>query len=218
MAWSFVNAATTINGAGSVVVNKPTGTLQGDIMVAQICNVTQNTAPAGAGVPTGWTALDPVGNATVGWWTGLYYKVAGASEGASYTWTAAGTLDGGIESWRGGNTTTPIDQHVGSDVGSTATPTSASVNDTNAGDEVIYFCANDSSNLMTKPTGTTQPYNTDCISSANKVLAGSGATGTGAWAITSSPCIVHTVSLNLAAAADPFPAGYFQHPRQYLRV
>lgn len=77
----------TSNSNVTLTIDKPAGTKQGDVMFAflniTIPNVTLN-------VPSGWinlqtTAIDNAGNnKDFGKYT--YYKVAGASEPASYTW------------------------------------------------------------------------------------------------------------------------------------
>ena len=94
----FVASATTnpTSPASTLTINKPTGTLEGDLMVAVMCadgNITWTG-------DTGWTEVSEQGGAP---WLRIAYKVAGASEGASYTFTASSsgnTLSGGVVTYR----------------------------------------------------------------------------------------------------------------------
>ena len=73
--------ASTLSDPFDATVNKPSGTAEGDILFAILC---WNTATIDS-VPTGWTLL---GDFTVNIDKhALYYKVAGASEPSSYTWS-----------------------------------------------------------------------------------------------------------------------------------
>lgn len=86
----------TTNGS-SLVINKPTGTQQGDIMVAFMGTSGVNATWTG---DTGWTEVADQGS---GFSLRVAYKVAGASEGASYTFTASvatGKLAGTIVAYR----------------------------------------------------------------------------------------------------------------------
>ena len=72
--------------ATTVVVTKPSGTVEGDIMIAFITADIDNTITP----PDGWAQIDTaLYTTTLESWA--YYKIAGASEGADYTWT--GTSD-----------------------------------------------------------------------------------------------------------------------------
>ncbi len=79
----------------TLVINKPTGTREGDLMVA-FMNIPSNSTWTG---DTSWTeVLDQGTNPS----TRIAYKVAGASEGASYTFTstASSTSSGTIATYR----------------------------------------------------------------------------------------------------------------------
>lgn len=79
----IAQASNSATATTTVVVNKPTGTAENDILVAFAMTSSSNTWTA----PAGWTeVLDTSGR-------GCFYKVAGASEGASYTFTLGGTSD-----------------------------------------------------------------------------------------------------------------------------
>ncbi len=91
-------ASTQLTSQGnSVVIGKPSGTLEGDLMVLT-ANAGSNSPNLSA--PAGWTTIADGGGATPS--TLVAYKVAGASEPASYTVTADKTqlLAGAILSYR----------------------------------------------------------------------------------------------------------------------
>lgn len=100
---TFIASAQTQNSTAGdlLVINKPTGTQQNDLMVAVMAsNVNKSITWTG---DTGWTEVaDQGASATLR----IAYKVAGASEGASYTFTASNTnnlLGGCILTYRGAN-------------------------------------------------------------------------------------------------------------------
>ena len=91
-------ASTQLTSQGnSVVIGKPSGTLEGDLMVLT-ANAGSNSPNLSA--PAGWTTIADGGGATPS--TLVAYKVAGASEPASYTVTTGKTqlLAGAILSYR----------------------------------------------------------------------------------------------------------------------
>jgi len=76
-------ASNSATATTTVVVDKPTGTVQNDILVAFAMTSSSNTWTA----PAGWTeVLDTSGR-------GCFYKDAGSSEGANYTFTLSGSSD-----------------------------------------------------------------------------------------------------------------------------
>lgn len=88
LAPTFVASASTQTDTAStttVTVNKPAGTVEGDLMVAVMSGGATNLARTWTG-DTGWTEVadeNAVPNLRVA------YKVAGAAEGSSYTFTAS---------------------------------------------------------------------------------------------------------------------------------
>ena len=87
----------------SMTIDKPTGTLAGYLMVATIRTSGWYSNNAG---PSGWTELQTDGSNTV-----TYYKVAGAAEPGSYTFTGpsgGGNMAGGIVSLSGVDTSDPF--------------------------------------------------------------------------------------------------------------
>lgn len=99
---------TTATGTGtSAAPSTPTGTASGDLLVAALNTGSGSTALA---PPAGWTAI-------VAAWTdsndsagATWYKVAGGSEPASYTftWTTSGDYCCSVKRFTAANTSTPI--------------------------------------------------------------------------------------------------------------
>jgi hypothetical protein len=89
----IASAVTSRTSAGTtIVIAKPTGTVENDLMIAMTCN----TGGTYTG-PAGWTEVfDSTSR-------GVFYKVAGASEGSSYTFTNSSSQlqDGFILTFRG---------------------------------------------------------------------------------------------------------------------
>jgi len=87
-------------GGWNIVVNKPTGTVDGDLMIAHFSSASSNATIA---TLAGWTLLDSDATGGNGW-SGIFYKIA-SSEGASYSWgvgDSGGTARTavGISTWR----------------------------------------------------------------------------------------------------------------------
>ena len=86
-------AARTTNGSGSgsvtgtsIVVTKPSGVADGDLLIVGMYNDDCTISS----VPSGWALVEEVENAmpTTDFWMRVYWKRA-SSEGASWTWTAS---------------------------------------------------------------------------------------------------------------------------------
>lgn len=95
------------SGTSSITLNKPTGTVSGDVLVAHIGT---SNGPA-LTTPSGWTQIPNLaGIINADQRLVSYYKVAGGSEPASYTFTTGATdgIAGGIAAYTGVDTTAPI--------------------------------------------------------------------------------------------------------------
>ncbi len=77
--------------SSSTVINKPTGTISGDLMFAVFNDYTSTDSIS---TLSGWIAL-PNGNNTASSFY-VFYKVAGVSEPSSYTWTCSSTCTSGV--------------------------------------------------------------------------------------------------------------------------
>ena len=98
----------TVTNNASLVIAKPTGVVQGDLLIANLVQCNSTTAPT---APAGWTSIN---NVAIGTGRGAaFYKVAGGSEGANYTFTvpmgATVTATGGIVAFSGVDTVDPLD-------------------------------------------------------------------------------------------------------------
>lgn len=114
MAVSYVDSkSASLHGStAAFVVTKPTGTTDGDILVALIASTSPHDPP-----DSSWTVIedthapnDPFDSRYVmAWW-----KLAGPSEPSSYTLAAAvggsgRSIAGGIIAWRGADPLDPVD-------------------------------------------------------------------------------------------------------------
>jgi Phage tail protein len=86
---TFVQSASTLNSTAStsVVVTKPTGTVNGMVMIALIAKDNQNAITP----PSGWTLIGTVNASGGNLQYAAYYRVA-SSEGANYTWSWTGSV------------------------------------------------------------------------------------------------------------------------------
>jgi hypothetical protein len=105
---AFANEnTTTASGVTSVVLNKPASTASGDLLVVSLNGSSGETAFT---APSGWTTM-------IASWTdnndsagATFWKLAGGSEPASYTftWTTSGDIVASIKRYTASNQTTPI--------------------------------------------------------------------------------------------------------------
>lgn len=111
--------AVTSPPPGSLVINKPAGTTEGDVMIASIAVArgSGNNALA-INAPAGWIRIREINQSTSNRsQLATYYRVAGENEPASYTWAFPGNdhigAVGGIASFIGVDTTDPIHDERG---------------------------------------------------------------------------------------------------------
>src|SRR5258707_1230546 len=126
------------NGAGgsTLAISPPPGTANGDVMVAFVVVQTAGNAIT---PPAGWNlVLQQDSSAAIA--TATYEKVAGSSEPATYTWGfgTAGEASGGIASYIGVNTTTPVDASNAQYNSSTSNVDNSGVTTTTANDMLVY--------------------------------------------------------------------------------
>jgi hypothetical protein len=143
-----------------VVVDSPASVATGDLLIANIA--INGGSPANVSAPSGWTQILRTDNDTN---VSLisYYKVAGASEPANYTWTidTATRAEGGITQYKGVDTSNPIDVALGNfSRGKVAT--TSSITTSSANEEVVDSFAFDAGTSTTgyfsTPTGMTEKY------------------------------------------------------------
>src|SRR6266566_6923993 len=126
------------NGAGSstLTIGLPAGTQSGDVMVAHLIVQTAGNSIA---APPGWNLVlrqDSASAIAIA----TYVKVAGSSEPASYTWNfgKAGEALGGIASYIGVNTTTPVDAAHAQYNNTTSNVDNSGLTTTVANDMLVY--------------------------------------------------------------------------------
>lgn len=197
--WQSVTTTALSAAAASITVNKPTGTVSGDLLLASIC--TANPVAIGqstVATPAGWTLVNSVGlNGTVAA-LALYTfrRVANGTEGATFVFTFGGPATASqataeVHRLTGINTTTPIDNSATATLVATAlvtNPVSPTV--TTGQVNTLVFCFLNHyhatlANSHTPPTSHTEvtdfeSTNTvkDSSTSDLLVFAAAGATGT----------------------------------------
>ncbi len=117
--------------------------------------------------------------------TATYVKVAGSSEPASYTWSfnTAGEASGGIASYIGVNTTTPVDASNAQYNNSTSNVDNTGVTTITANDMLVYAVGIPAATTVNVPSGFTEQWSTGSSSSttsemSQEIFASTGATGT----------------------------------------
>ncbi|MFQ5831715.1 MAG: hypothetical protein ACE5H4_03340 [Candidatus Thorarchaeota archaeon] len=170
----------------SVIINKPSGTIQNDVMVCTVLTT------GGTGVTftlTGWTIIQRHDSGTT-LAQAQYYKVAGASEPATYTISFSPQVVGaavGIATYIGVDTTTPIDAYSGQVNAASTSVTAPSITTTSANAMLVGGFGTFVQTTITPATGMTERYDivggiggddqiTDEV--ADEVKATAGATGT----------------------------------------
>lgn len=198
----------TDNGAGSnataLTLNKVTGTLQGDLMIV-MCNVdgttTTNYSTTTWTLPTGWAQLDTAANAGIGGF--VFYKVAGASEPASYTFTPSPTgqwIDGSLGCITGQDTTTQFDV-TGSHAIGTSGVSCPSITTVTPNTLLLLLGGSWAGTGATLQTGFTNASGqTDGNAFSTKAQAAAGATGTASFNAGATPQVAFLLALRPLAA------------------
>jgi type IV pilus modification protein PilV len=106
---AFVGASSNaVDGATGLTISRPAGVSAGHVMVAAFAI----QGKPGVRVPTGWTLIrETLGKNS--YEQATYYKVAGSSEPASYTFqpvSGSYKMRGGVVAYSGVDTATPIDK------------------------------------------------------------------------------------------------------------
>ncbi|WP_143447674.1 hypothetical protein [Kineosporia sp. R_H_3] len=150
---AFVSGSTASVGPGtSLVVNKPAGTVQGQVMVATVSVRGNPTITA----PAGWTQAVVTTNSTT-MRQAVFTKPAGASEPATYTFSLSQSKNGvvQVDTYSGVSTTTPVRSVAGQLNASSSTISAPSVSAT-AGDQVLGLFSQARSSTVTPNTGLTK--------------------------------------------------------------
>ena len=170
----------TATGATSVSVTKPTGVQANDLLVAHVM-VTGNATASLAG--SGWTPVTS-GTAANAGTQASFYKIAGGSEPASYsfTWTTNRSAVATVTAYYGVKSTSALD--IFSAVGSTNNTTSVTAGTltTTANDDIVLaFFGSVSNSTYTPPGGWNERGDVGTTgisgSTADQIKLTAGATG-----------------------------------------
>ena len=204
----------TADAGTNVTVNVPTGSRVGDVMLAAVAvrNAVAVTAPAG------WTLIRNDVTGTV-LRTVLYYRVVTGTETATYAWTfASNRAVGAIVTYRGVDTSNPIDTSSGQGNASSANVTAPTLTTTVANAMLVGFFSVGRGTTETVPGtmdewidfNTSNNSNGATLNIADQQLAAAGATGTRiATAANNAVNIGQLVALRPAATV-PAPVVWYR--------
>jgi len=187
---SFQTVDTTVNDANStsIVIAVPSGTQLNDLLIATV-TVDGNSpiTPSAAG----WTEINQGQCPNSGCTLGVWYRVATASEPASYTFTFANNKNvGAVLRYGNAHVESNVIDASGAATGTSATPTAPSVTTTVPNALVLRIEGNedDTPNVGTYPGGTTGRFAIEGTGAgavgsagADATQASAGATGTAAF-------------------------------------
>jgi hypothetical protein len=194
MSIAVVNNSFVVAGAtSSIILGVPSGTASGQLMLAFLTweGPWTVTPPSGGtwallSLPGGQTNPYGYNIGEEGMNTAVYYRYAGASEPASYTWNFSNTAYpvGGIVTLSGTIASGPLDTSSQNNA-SSAAPTALSITTAAAGNYLFaWYGTTVSGSTLTPPAGYTVLWNQPYVASVNfgsvllgKVLGGAGATG-----------------------------------------
>jgi hypothetical protein len=196
---SFVASSQATGSTTSVTISAPAGLMPNDVMIAAIHCGWCNSGSA-ITAPAGWTLINQTSNTGSGCGSGntsiqlaTFYKVAGASEPSSYTFTGNTNqmYVGGIVAYSGINTVTPVNVNsnnggqdaCGAITASGVTTTAACTRLVN-----VFICSVNSSatNIIPQPSltervdvGTTgnHPWGNENLEISDESFSSAGATG-----------------------------------------
>lgn len=110
---SFIaSTEATTAGSASLAIDKPAGTVQGDLMLTYVNSFTGAAAPT---APSGWTMIRLVNGGSGVLGLSAWYKIATGSEPASYTWNVgtSSVWNVACSTYRGVDGDNPIHAHNG---------------------------------------------------------------------------------------------------------
>ena len=161
-------------GLGTLTIQRPVGTVAGDVLLARISN--RNHATAVVTPPSGWVSLrsDQSASQLKSW---VFYKVAGASEPGSYGFAIDQTsnMAGSVVTFANVDTQNPIDTHSGQKNGLTSVFASPAIT-TSAGNGVAVWFGSQvwagttcPASPIAPPSGFTEVQDT-CLPSASTAI------------------------------------------------
>ena len=176
---AFVAATSAGSSGTTLTINRPAGTAACDVMVAAVAFRPETAAIT---PPAGWTLVRRIDNSNIRENSlAVYYKVAGSSEPASYSWTLSTStgIVGGIRSFRGVDTADPIDVENGQNTSSGLSHATPSVTTTVAYTMLVTSHGFSSAATWTAPAGMTEAFDVASLAVPN----GSGESMDGAYVL-----------------------------------
>jgi len=170
-------SASTAEYAG--VVRRPARVAQGDLLLAAL---EVDADPVQVQAPAGWTLIQDTPTA-IGteraFHALLYYKIAGAQEPATYTFSATPAVwtDVQILDYAGASTSHPIDAVAGRDAGITRIPQSPSVSTSTAHDRLVLIYVNYEFGRWNGSLGMTERTDFDSNAAFDLALNNAGPSG-----------------------------------------
>lgn len=192
------------SGSSSLTLQKPSGVLLNDVMVAHV--VAGGAGSTTITPPAGWNFIRR-NNSTSDVASAIYYKVAGDSEPASYTWTLSPSTvaAGGIAAYYNVDVTDPIDAHSGQYNDNSPNMIAPSVTTVTTGERLLFISGIElGSGTVTAPTGMTPRWTTSggqrLSYLADMAVPASGPTGnkTGLFSVSGFTNMSHLVALRPA--------------------
>ena len=194
---TYESVATAAINSTSIVVTKPTGTADGDLLVAFV------SGEDDAGVlspPGGWTQIfqiDNPGNFVSGAW---FRMASGEPASFTFTSTVSHAMNAGVLRYSGADAANPID--VSAAVAAFGNPTAPSVTTTVADTVVLRVGTLENATVsdIDYPAGTTGRVEFDVASGqvtgvADTLQASAGATGTAAFTGTADDYVAATIAI-----------------------
>jgi myo-inositol-hexaphosphate 3-phosphohydrolase len=180
-----VSQATNTTAGTTLTIPKPANVVQGDLLVS--CVALNGGTIGTTGAPAGWTRLAAVTTIANPKVYG-YYKVATASEPASYAWTTTSTTSGGgIGRYSGAS---GLDTAATSATGAAASAGTVPAVTTTTANAMLVGCmsVNSSSATLTSPAGMAQAVETGArrFELADGIQAAAGPSGTKRWTFSSA--------------------------------
>lgn len=183
---SFIAASSQSNTSSvSVIPSKPTGTLSGHLMLATVGYTGSPTVTE----PSGWLPI--LTQAATGITQKVYYKIAGGSEPASYTWTfsPATNASASIATYSGAGFVVFIDTSSSQANSGTTSMSAPTVTPRTAAD-MLVFCGATANVRATPPAGMTERADAGVTAAgsyiADVLLSSGSATGTKTATLASS--------------------------------
>lgn len=208
------SSTASVRGGTSLSPAKPAGTAADDLLIAGVA--VNGGSDVTITPPPGWILIRRTDNGKdIG--EAVYYKVAGASEPATYNWTVSPSSKWsiGISAYRGVDTTAPINADAAQANPSSTSAVAPSVTTTVAGAMLVGIfvskAGSTAGHSADPPAGMTERYDVNTqdgggneagLESATAIFAGPGATGTRtATLLSASLNVGHLIALK------PLPGG-----------